>query len=131
MDLDFTPDLRAELSASEAKGRGWPDPARSAQLSEWTTRQHTLYTLPFKQMFPLVIRDVTRDWKLAEGRPVFLRITLGSGPNTLNTAQTHWTHVTSADRNPSKRMILSNQTPSLPYFHYALDDMRPTCSLFS
>lgn len=33
-------------------------------------------TLPFKQMFPLVIRDVTRDWKLDQGRPVTLRITL-------------------------------------------------------
>lgn len=32
--------------------------------------------MPFKQMFPLVIRDVTRDWKLDNGVPVFLRINL-------------------------------------------------------
>lgn len=41
-------------------------------------------TMPFKQMFPLVVRQVARDWRLDEGRPVFLRITI----DRLHTADT-------------------------------------------
>lgn len=39
-------------------------------------------TLPFAQMFPLVIEDVTREWGLAKGRPIKLSITV----DTLKTA---------------------------------------------
>lgn len=39
-------------------------------------------TLPFAQMFPLVIEDVTREWGLANGRPIKLTITV----DTLKTA---------------------------------------------
>lgn len=39
-------------------------------------------TLPFSQMFPLVIEDVTRQWGLVTGRPIKLTITV----DTLKTA---------------------------------------------
>lgn len=81
MDLDFTPELRAELTASEAKAARRRAEAGLAPLDPHSypsgPQDGALYaTMPFKQMFPLVIRDVIRDWKLEEGRPVFLRITL-------------------------------------------------------
>ncbi|WP_426163265.1 hypothetical protein [Sandarakinorhabdus sp. DWP1-3-1] len=36
----------------------------------------TYSTLPFRQMLPLVMEDVTREWGLANGRPVKLRVTV-------------------------------------------------------
>ena len=81
MDLTFAPEMLAELSESDAKAArkraeaGLPplDPASYPTSPGDGTRYATL---PFKQMFPLVIRDVTRDWKLDSGTPVMLRITL-------------------------------------------------------
>lgn len=81
MDLEFTGQMLAEMVESDAKAArkraedglpaldptsypaGPPDGARYA-------------TMPFKQMFPLVMRDVTRDWKLDSGTPIFLRVTI-------------------------------------------------------
>jgi len=39
-------------------------------------------TLPFAQMFPLVVQDVTREWGLTQGRPIKLVVTV----DTLKTA---------------------------------------------
>lgn len=81
MDLDFTPDLLAELTSSEAKAArrraeaGLP-PLDPESYPTGPQDGAAYATLPFKQMFPLVIRDVTRGWRLVEGRPVFLRIML-------------------------------------------------------
>lgn len=33
-------------------------------------------TLPFRQMFPLVMEDVTREWGLSSGTPVKLKVTI-------------------------------------------------------
>ena len=81
MDLEFTGQMLAAMVESDAKAArkraedglpaldptsypaGPPDGARYA-------------TMPFKQMFPLVMRDVTRDWKLDSGTPIFLRVTI-------------------------------------------------------
>ena len=81
MDLEFAPQMLEELAESDAKAareraeRGLPalDPA-SYPTGPWDGSRYA--TMPFKQMFPLVIRDVTRDWGLDSGTPVFLRITL-------------------------------------------------------
>jgi hypothetical protein len=87
MDLFFAQNISREQAESDAKAAGKRaamglpalDPASYPQPG---TAQEAYKTLPFKQMFPLVIRDVTRDWGLANGRPVKLRITL----ETLKTA---------------------------------------------
>lgn len=81
MDLDFAPQMLAELAESDAKA------ARKRVEAGLPLLDSTSYptgpldgaryaTMPFKQMFSLVIRDVTRDWKLDSGTPVLLRITL-------------------------------------------------------
>lgn len=81
MDLDFAPDMLTELQESDAKAArkranaGLPplDPASYPTGPQ----DGALYaTMPFKQMFPLVIRDVTQEWKLNDGTPIILRITL-------------------------------------------------------
>lgn len=81
MDLEFSGQMLAELPESDAKAAhkrveaGLPalDPA-SYPTGPLDGARYA--TMPFKQMFPLVIRDVTRDWKLDNGTPVFLRINL-------------------------------------------------------
>lgn len=81
MDLDFAPDMLAELAESDAKAArkradaGLP-PLDSDSYPTSPGDGERYATLPFKQMFPLVIRDVARDWKLDSGTPVILRITL-------------------------------------------------------
>lgn len=81
MDLEFAPSILSELQESDGKAArkrmeaGLPalDPASYPA----GTQDGALYaTLPFKQMFPLVIRDVTREWGLDNGTPVMLRITI-------------------------------------------------------
>ncbi|MEC3911045.1 hypothetical protein U5A82_11365 [Sphingobium sp. CR2-8] len=80
MDLDYAPKVQAELAEGDAKaarkradqglppldGNSYPDGLDGAAYA----------TMPFKQMFPLVVRDVVREWRLDEGRPVFLRISI-------------------------------------------------------
>lgn len=79
MDLEFAGQMLTELNESDAKAArkraeaGLPalDPASYPSGPGDGARYATM---PFKQMFPLVIRDVARDWRLDEGRPVFLRV---------------------------------------------------------
>jgi hypothetical protein len=81
MDVSFAPDILPELTESDAKAAnkrveaGLP-PLDPASYPTGPQDGAVYATLPFKQMFPLVIRDVTRDWKLDHGTPVMLRITL-------------------------------------------------------
>jgi hypothetical protein len=81
MDVVFTPGIFEELAESDAKAAnkrmaaGLP-PLDPASYPTGPQDGAVYATLPFKQMFPLVIRDVTRDWKLDNGTPVTLRITL-------------------------------------------------------
>ncbi|MGV3770411.1 MAG: hypothetical protein ACO1NM_10310 [Sphingobium phenoxybenzoativorans] len=87
MDLVFAAAFRAEQAESDAKAAhkraaaGLP-PLDADSYPTGPAVQEQYATLPFKQMFPLVMRDVTREWGLAQGRPVKLRITL----DTLKTA---------------------------------------------
>lgn len=81
MDLDFAPGIVEELAESDAKAaRKRADaglPALDASSYPTGPQDGAKYaTMPFKQMFPLVIRDVAREWKLDNGVPVKLHITL-------------------------------------------------------
>ncbi|MDF0541344.1 hypothetical protein PX699_03240 [Sphingobium sp. H39-3-25] len=81
MDVTFGETFRKEQEESDAKAAckraaaGLPalDPA---SYPSGPQPPEAYDTLPFKQMFPLVMRDVTKDWGLDHGRPVTLRITL-------------------------------------------------------
>lgn len=81
MDLDFAAAMLPELAESDAKAArkraaaGLP-PLDPGSYPAGPDDGERYATMPFKQMFPLVIRDVTRDWKLDRGTPVFLRVTL-------------------------------------------------------
>ncbi len=81
MDLDFASEMQAELAESDAKAArkraeaGLP-PLDAASYPTGPGDGARYATLPFKQMFPLVIRDVARDWRLDSGTPVMLRIRL-------------------------------------------------------
>ncbi|BBC99628.1 MULTISPECIES: hypothetical protein [Sphingobium] len=81
MDLDFAPGILEELAESDAKAArkrveaGLP-PLDPNSYPTGPQDGATYATMPFKQMFPLVIRDVAREWKLNDGTPVKLRITL-------------------------------------------------------
>ncbi|MBV2150633.1 hypothetical protein KRZ98_20730 [Sphingobium sp. AS12] len=81
MDVVFAPGILEELAESDAKAANKRAAAGLPPLDPTSyptgPQDGAAYaTLPFKQMFPLVIRDVTRDWKLDNGTPVTLRITL-------------------------------------------------------
>lgn len=81
MDLNFAPQILAELGESDAKaarkrGEAGLPPLDPASYPTGPLDGARYATMPFKQMFPLVIRDVTRDWRLDSGTPVILRITL-------------------------------------------------------
>ncbi|MET0249611.1 MAG: hypothetical protein ABW164_07770 [Sphingobium sp.] len=79
MDLEFGGQMMIELAESDAKAArkraeaGLPA-LDSASYPVGPLDGARYATMPFKQMFPLVIRDVTREWRLDEGKPVFLRI---------------------------------------------------------
>lgn len=81
MDLLFTDSFLTEQAESDAKAArkreeaGLP-PLDPTSYATGPSDPDLYRTLPFKQMFPLVIRDVTRDWGLTQGRAVKLRITL-------------------------------------------------------
>jgi len=87
MDLVFAEAFRREQGESDAKAAHKRAATGLAPLDVNSypvgpTAQEHYPTLPFKQMFPLVMRDVTKEWGLAQGRAVKLRITL----DTLKTA---------------------------------------------
>lgn len=81
MDLEFAPEIMAELSESDAKAAGKRAaaglPALDPNSYPSGPQDGAAYaTMPFKQMFPLVMRDVSREWGLDKGLPVQLRIRL-------------------------------------------------------
>lgn len=81
MDLAFASGILDELAESDAKAaRKRADaqlpPLDPASYPAGSLDGDAYSTMPFKQMFPLVIRDVTRDWRLDSGTPVFLRVTI-------------------------------------------------------
>lgn len=81
MDLVFAQSIMSELAESDAKAAGKRADAGLAPLDAGSYPtgpiDGTRYaTMPFKQMFPLIVRDVAREWRLDTGTPVFLRVTL-------------------------------------------------------
>ena len=81
MDLEFAPEMLAELSESDAKAAGKRASAGLAPLDPNSypvgPQDGAAYaTMPFKQMFPLVMRDVSREWGLDRGVPIRLHIRL-------------------------------------------------------
>lgn len=81
MDVAFAPQIMEALAESDSKAArkraeaGLP-PLDGASYPTAGQSGDVYATLPFKQMFPLVVRDVARDWKLDHGTPVILRVTL-------------------------------------------------------
>lgn len=81
MDVEFAPEMLAELQESDAKAARKRAAAQLPALdadsySAVPVEQAQYSTLPFKQMFPLVTRDVTQEWGLVDGTPVILKVRL-------------------------------------------------------
>lgn len=81
MDLEFAPEMLSELSESDAKAAGKRAaaglPPLDANSYPSGAQDGAAYaTMPFKQMFPLVMRDVSREWGLDKGAPIRLHIRL-------------------------------------------------------
>ncbi len=80
MDLVFAQSILEELAESDAKAArkrladGLPPLDANSYPTGLDGARYA--TMPFKQMFPLVVRDVAREWRLDSGTPVFLRVTL-------------------------------------------------------
>lgn len=78
LDLAIAPKMEEDVAESDAKAaRKRADaglPPLDANSYPTGLDGGDYATMPFRQMFPLMIRQVARDWRLDEGRPVFLRI---------------------------------------------------------
>lgn len=87
IDLSFADSFLKERAESDAKAARQRAAAGLPMLDPEAypsapAEPETYDTLPFKQMFPLVVRDVTREHGLTSGRRVKLNVTL----ETLKTA---------------------------------------------
>lgn len=79
VDLDFTASFAESRAKSDAKAAGKRTAANLPPLDpngypQAMAGKDTYSTLPFKQMFPLVLRDTVHDWQLSQGRPVRLKV---------------------------------------------------------
>lgn len=69
---------KLEAKAAEKRTAAGLPPLQAVAADAPRPVPDTYSTLPFTQMFPLVMQDVTREWGLTSGRPVNLKVTIDS-----------------------------------------------------